>query len=74
MLDQIMNLLPNSSSSFDLIFTDQSNLAVNIGIHPSFHVKCNHQIIHCKFNLMIVYPSPYKRLVCDYKRCITLMQ
>ena len=33
------HLLPNSSSCIDLIFTDQSNLAVNSGIHPSLHVR-----------------------------------
>ena len=56
------HLPPNSSSCIDLIFTDQPNLTFNSGIHPSFHVKCHLQIIHCKFNLMIVYP-PYERLV-----------
>ena len=31
------HLLPNSSSCIDLIFTDQPNLAVKSGIHPSLH-------------------------------------
>ena len=52
------HLLPNSSSCIDLIFTDQPNLAVDSGIHPSLHVKFHHQIIHCKFNLMIIYFRP----------------
>ena len=47
------------------------NVAVNSGVHPSLHVKYHHQIIHCKFNLMIVYPPPYERLVWDYKRANT---
>ena len=63
------HLLPNSSC-IDIIFTDQPNLAVNSGIHLSLHVKCHHQIIQCKFNLMIVYP-PYECLVWDYKRVNT---
>ena len=50
------HLLLNSSSCIDLIFTDQPNLAVDSDVHHSLHVKCHHQIIHCKFNLMIVYP------------------
>ena len=58
-------LLPNSSSPIDLIFTDKPNLAVDSGVHSSFHVKCNHQIIHCKFNFMTVYPPPYELLVWD---------
>ena len=65
------HLLPNSSSCIDLVFTDQTNLAVDSSVHPSLHVKCFHQIIHCKFNLMIVYPPPYERLVWDYKRANT---
>ena len=55
------HLLPNSSSCIDLIFSDQPNL----------HVKCHHQIIHCKSNLMIVYPPPYGCLVWEYKRANT---
>ena len=64
------HLLPNLPSCIDLIFTDQPNLAVNRGwgVHLSLHVKCHHQIIHCKFNLMIMYPPPYEHLVWDYKR------
>ena len=65
------HLLPNSSSCIDLIFTDQPNLTVNSGVHPFLHVKCHHQIIHWKFNLMIVYPPPYECLVWDCKRANT---
>ena len=59
------DLLPNSSSCIDLVFTDQTNLAVDSSVHPSLHVKCFHQIMRCKFNLMIVYPPPYERLFGD---------
>ena len=64
------HLLPKTSSCNDIIFTDQPNLAINSGIHPSLHVKHHHQIIHCKFNFYdcIPYPPPYERLVWDYKR------
>ena len=65
------HLLLNSSSCIDLIFTGQPNVAVNSGVHLSLHVKCHHQIIHCKFNLMIVYPPLYERLFWDYKRAKT---
>ena len=61
--------LPNSLSCIDLIFTDQSNLVVYIdnGVHHSLHPNCHHQIVFCKFNLMIEYPPPYEPLVWDYK-------
>ena len=65
------HLLPNSSSRIDHIFSDQPNLVVDIGVDPSLHVKRHHQIIHYKFNLMIVYPPLYERLVWDYKRANT---
>ena len=59
-------LFPNSLSGIDLIFTDQPKLAVDCGVHSSLHPNCHHQIIYCKFNLMIEYSPPYERLVWDY--------
>ena len=61
-------LLPASSSRIDLIFTDQPNLGVDNSVHPSVHTNCHHQTTYCNINLMIVYPTPYERLVWDYKR------
>ena len=66
LISEPTHLLPNSLSCIDLIFTDQPNLVVDSGVHPSLHPNC-HQIIFCKFNLMIEYPPPYERLVWDYK-------
>ena len=66
LLSDPVHLLPNSLFCVDLIFTDQPNLAVDWGVPPSLHPKCHHQIIYCKFNLMIEYPRPYERLVWDY--------
>ena len=43
--------LPNSLSRIDLIFSDQPNLAVDCGVHPSLHPNCHHEIIYCKFIL-----------------------
>ena len=63
------HLLPNSSSCIDLIY-DQPNLAVDSGVHPTFHGNCLYQIIFNKFNLMIKYTPPYERLVWDYKKLI----
>ena len=59
------HLLPNSSSCIDLIFTDQPNLVVDCGVHPSLHSNY-HQIIYYKFNLMIEYPPPHEHLVWNY--------
>ena len=57
-----------TASSIDLIFTDQPNLIVDNGVHPSLHSNCHHQITYCKLNLSIEYPPPYERLVWDYNR------
>ena len=62
------HILPNSSTCIDLIFTDQPNLVVDSGVHPSLHTNCHHQITFCKFNLIIEYPPAYQRLVWDCKR------
>ena len=56
-------ILPNSPSCIDLIFTNQMNLVVDSGTHPSLHPTCHNQIIHCKMNLEVEYPSPYQSRV-----------
>ena len=61
------HLLPNSLSCIDLIFTNQPNLAVGSGVHPSLHPNCHHQITYCKFNLMIECSPTYERLVWNYE-------
>ena len=61
------HILPNSSSCIDLIFTNQSNLVTESGVHPSLHPKCHHQIVFAKLNLKVEYPPLYERLIWDYK-------
>ena len=68
LISQPTHLLPQTSSCIDLIFTDQPNLIVDSGVHPSLHSNCHHQITYCKLNLNIEYPPPYERLVWDYNR------
>ena len=63
--------LSNSSSCIDLIFTCQPNLVGNCGTHSTLNTKCHHQITHCKLNLSIKYPPPYKRLLRNYKKANT---
>ena len=59
------HVLGNSSSCIDLIFTNQPNLIMDAGVHPSLHSKC-HQVIYAKLNLQIECPPPYTREVWDY--------
>ena len=39
-----------------------------IGAFPSLHIKYHHQRVYSKLNLNVVYPTPYQRLVWDYKK------
>ena len=72
LISEPTHILENSSSCIDLILTDQPNLIMDSGTHPSLHPKCHHKIIFCKINLKIIYPPPYRRLVWDFKRaCIS---
>ena len=41
---QLIHLLATSSLCIDLAFTDQPNLVVNSGVHPSLHRNCHHCI------------------------------
>ena len=68
LISQPTHLLSQSPSCIDRIFTDQPNLIVDSGVHPSLHPNCHHQITHCKLNVNIEYPSPYERLVWNYNK------
>ena len=62
------HVLENSSSCIDLIFTNQPNLVMDAGVHPSLHSKCHHQVIYAKLTLQIEYPPPYTREIWDYDK------
>ena len=59
--------MQNSFSCIDLLFTSQSNIVVESGVHPSLRPNCYHQIILAKFNLKIYYQPQYLREVWHYK-------
>ena len=68
LISELAHILKNSSFSIDRIFSDQPCLIIDIGTHPSLHPNSHHKIIHCKIDLKNIYPSPYRRLVWDFKR------
>ena len=55
-------------SCVDLIITDQPNLFIDYGIHSSLDNCCHHQIIHCKVNISIPSPPPFKRRIWGYAK------
>ena len=59
LINEPTRIQTNSSSSIDLVFTDQPNLSINSGVHAFLHRNCHH--------LNISYPPPH-RLVWDYKK------
>ena len=63
LIEEPTNIRYNSMSCIDLIITDQPNLFVNSGVHPSLDEQCQHQIIFGKLNMSIPSPPNYKRLV-----------
>ena len=72
-MNEPTHILPPTASCIDLIFTNQRNLVINSGVHPSPHQSCHYQIIFAKINLKVYYSAPYKRLVFDYKKLILML-
>ena len=61
-----LHVLDNTSSCIDLIFTSQSNLITESGVHPYLHPNCHHQTVYVKFNLQNFFPPPYLREFWHY--------
>ena len=53
LIDEPTHILPNSLFCIDLIITDQLNLFVDFGVHPSLYPKSHHQIVSGTTNLSV---------------------
>ena len=62
------HMIGQSKSCNDLILTDQPNLFIESGIHPSLHEQCHHQIIHAKLSVRNLAPSLYTRKLWFHDR------
>ena len=51
-------LMGDSRSCIDLIFTDQPNLIIESGVHPSLHEQCHHQITYGKMSVSNIALPP----------------
>ena len=71
LIDEPTNIRGEGMSCIDLIVTDQPNMFVEHGVHPSLDEHCQHQIIYGKLNITIPSPPPYKRTVWDYSKADT---
>ena len=63
LIDEPTNVRTQGMSCIDLIVTDQPNMFVEYGVHPSLDPHCKHQIIFGKINVSLPSPPPYKRTI-----------
>ena len=68
LISEATHLMDDSKSCIDLIFTDQPNLVIESGVHPSLHEQCHHQIVYGKLSVSYVKLPPYKRRMWYYHK------
>ena len=71
LIDEPTNIRGEGMSCIDLIITDQPNMFVESGVHPSLDEHCQHQLIYGKLNISLPTPPPYKRTIWDYSKADT---
>ena len=62
-----IHILSNSFSCIDLIFTSQSSLVRESGVHSSLYENCHHQLVYAKFNLKVWYLPPLECKTWHYQ-------
>ena len=67
-LNEPIHIAKNFSSNVDLLFTSETNLFYESGVHSPFYLNCHHQLIFAKFDLRICYPPPFERSAWHYKQ------
>ena len=68
LISEPTHLMGDSRSCIDLIFTDQPNLIIESGVHPSLHEQCHHQIIYGKMSVSNIALPPYTRRIWYYDK------
>ena len=68
LISEPTHIIGDSKSCIDLIFTDQPNLIVESGVHPSLHEQCHHLIVYGKLSVSNVALPPYTRRIWYYDR------
>ncbi len=68
LISEPTHVMGESKSCIDLTFTDQPNLFIESGVHPSLHEQCHHQIIHGKVSIDNLAPPPFSRKIWFYDR------
>ena len=73
LIDEPTNMRGEYMSFIDLTITDQPNIFVESGVHPSLDDHRQHQIVYGKLNISIPHPPPYNRTIWDYSKANTRM-
>ena len=68
LISEPTHLMGDSKSCIDLIFTDQPNLIIESGVHPSLHEQCHHQIVYGKLSVSNIALPPYTRKIWYYDK------
>ena len=68
LISEQTHLIGDSKSCIDLIFTDQPNLIIESGVHPSLHKQCHHQIVYGKLSVSNIALPPYTRKIWHYDK------
>ena len=63
LISEATHIMGDSKSCIDLIFTYQTNLFLESGVHPSVHEQCHHQIVYGELSVKNLAPPPYYRKV-----------
>ena len=67
LIQEPAHILLNSSPCIDLLFTSQTNLVIESGVHSSLRENFHHQLVHAQFNMKVWYPPPYEREIRNYQ-------
>ena len=68
LISEPTHLMSDSKSCIDLILTDQPNLIIESGVHPSRHEHCHHQIVYRKLSVSNIALPPYTRKIWLYDK------
>ena len=68
LINELTDISRESMSCTDRIITDQPNLFLESGVHPSLDMHCQHQLVYGKLNVSMLAPPPYTRTIWDYTK------
>ena len=68
LINEPTHIIGEHRSCIDLILTNQPNIFLEAGVHPSLHEFCHHQIVYGKLLTSNLAPPPYTRRIWHYNR------